>query len=148
MKLLNILFFAFISVHLYAADYRPVTEERLVQPEPGNWLMYRRTYDSHGFSPLNEINAGNVEQLKPVWSFSTGLREGHQAPPIVNDGYMFITTPNNHLIALDARSGEQIWRYIRELPDDQSQMHPTNRGVALFGDLAVSYTHLTLPTKA
>ncbi len=140
MKLLNLLFFAFISLHLYAVDYQPVTEERLVQPEPGNWLMYRRTYDSHGFSPLNEINAENVEQLKPVWSFSTGLREGHQAPPIVNDGYMFITTPNNHLIALDARSGEQIWRYIRELPDDQSQMHPTNRGVALFGDLVFMAT--------
>ena len=70
----------------------------------------------------------------PVWTFATGLREGHQAPPLVNDGTMFITTPQNNVIALDARTGEQLWRYVRELPEDLVQMHPTNRGVALYGE--------------
>ena len=71
--------------------YNPVTEERLQNPEESNWLMYRGTYDSHGYSPLDQIDTSNVEDLVPVWSFSTGLREGHQAPPIVNDGYMYVT---------------------------------------------------------
>ena len=112
-----------------AAEYAPVTDARLTNPAPENWLMYRRTYDSQGYSPLDQINAENVAGLKPLWTFSTGMREGHQAPPVVNDGAMFVTTPNNHLLALDAASGKQRWRYQRDLPEDLSQMHPTNRGV-------------------
>ena len=105
-----------LAISAYAADYTPVTDARLLKPEPENWLMYRGTYDSHGYSPLKKINSRNVDRLKPLWTFSTGLREGHQSPPIVNDGFMFITTPHNHLLALDAASGELLWRYIRELP--------------------------------
>ena len=123
-----------------AAEYAPVTDARLAKPEPENWLQYRRTYDSQGYSPLKEINAANVAALRPLWTFSTGLREGHQAPPVVNDGAMFITTPQNHVIALDAATGEQRWRYRRELPEDLSQMHPTNRGVGLHGKLVFMAT--------
>jgi len=123
-----------------AADYSPVTDERLAAPEPHNWLMYRGTYDSHGYSPLRQIHAGNVAGLKPLWTFSTGLREGHQAPPVVNDGAMFVTTPHNHLLALDAGSGELLWRYERDLPEDLWQMHPTNRGVGLYGKLVFMAT--------
>ena len=123
-----------------AAEYAPVTNERLVDPAPENWLMYRRTYDSQGFSPLAEINTENVARLRPAWTFATGMREGHQAPPVVNNGTMFITTPHNHLIALDAATGEQRWRYQRELPEDLSQMHPTNRGVGLHGKLVFMAT--------
>ena len=123
-----------------AAEYAPVTDARLTNPAPENWLMYRRTYDSQGYSPLDQINAENVAGLKPLWTFSTGMREGHQAPPVVNDGAMFVTTPNNHLLALDAASGKQRWRYQRDLPEDLSQMHPTNRGVALYGKLVFMAT--------
>ena len=123
-----------------AAEYSPVTDERLLSPEPENWLMYRGTYDSQGYSPLDQINTENVAGLKPVWSFSTGMREGHQAPPVVNNGAMFVTTPNNHLLALDAESGELLWRYERDLPEDLSQMHPTNRGVGLYGNLVYMAT--------
>jgi len=129
-----------LAFSAFAADYSPVTDARLLNPEPENWLMYRGSYDSHGYSPLKEITTRNVKGLKPLWTFSTGLREGHQAPPIVNDGFMFITTPHNHLLALDAASGELLWRYIRELPEDQVQMHPTNRGVGLYGDLVYMAT--------
>ena len=124
----------------FAAEYSPVTDERLLSPEPENWLMYRGTYDSQGYSPLDQINTENVAGLKPVWSFSTGMREGHQAPPVVNNGVMFVTTPNNHLLALDAETGEQLWRYERELPSDLQQMHPTNRGVGLYGSLVYMAT--------
>jgi len=117
-----------------ARNYSAVTDARLVSPEPRNWLMYRRTYDSWGYSPLDKINARNVQELVPVWSASTGTTEGHQSPPIVNDGTMFITTPFNQVLAYDAASGELLWRYQRRMPPDIRMGHPTNRGVALFGD--------------
>jgi len=117
-----------------ARNYSAVTDARLVSPEPRNWLMYRRTYDSWGYSPLDKINARNVQELVPVWSASTGTTEGHQSPPIVNDGTMFITTPFNQVLAYDAASGELLWRYQRRMPPDIRMGHPTNRGVALLGD--------------
>src|SRR5215831_20185272 len=82
-----------------AASYAPVTDQRLVNPEPENWLMYRRTYDGWGYSPLEQITPANAASLVPVWTFSTGVAEGHQAPPIVNNGVMFVSTPQNQVLA-------------------------------------------------
>jgi alcohol dehydrogenase (cytochrome c) len=115
-------------------NYSPVTQARLENPEPGNWMLYRRTYDGHGYSPLDQINTSNVKNLTPVWTFSTGVVEGHEAPPIVNNGVMFIATPFGQVIALNAKSGEEYWRYKRQLPDDLFQLHPTSRGVGLWQD--------------
>jgi alcohol dehydrogenase (cytochrome c) len=126
-------------------NYSPVTTERLLNPEPGNWMHYRRTYDGQGFSPLDKISAANVQDLVPVWTFSTGVIEGHEAPPIVNNGVMFVATPQGQVVALDAKTGEPIWRYRRELPEDLFQLHPTSRGVALWEDkvyLATTDDHL------
>src|SRR6266700_6797187 len=114
--------------------YRPVTAERLANQEPGNWLLYRRTYDGWGYSPLDKINAGNVKSLVPVWTFATGVTEGHEAPPMVNNGVMFVATPQGQVIALDAKTGDLLWRYKRQLPEDLFQLHPTSRGVALWQD--------------
>ncbi len=114
--------------------YGPVTQQRLENPEVGNWLLYRRTYDGHGFSPLKQINSDNVRRLEPVWSFSTGVIEGHEAPPMVNNGVMFVTTPEDQVLAFNAATGDLIWRYKPKLPGDLFQLHPTNRGVALWGD--------------
>ena len=128
---------SFVASSLVAAEapaYRPVTQKRLLAPEPENWLMYRRTYDGWGYSPLEQIDTSNVASLQPLWTFSTGANEGHQSPPIVNDGIMFITTPGSRIIALDTRTGNPLWRYVHELPEDLQQMHPTNRGVALWAD--------------
>ena len=114
--------------------YTPVTAERLKKPEDGNWLHFRRTYDGWGYSPLGEITPANVSRLQPVWSFSTGQVEGHQAPPIVNNGVMFVATPGNQLLALNAKTGDVLWRYKRPIPEDMTPLHPTNRGVGLWGD--------------
>ncbi len=116
------------------SSYSPVTQQRLENPEVGNWLLYRRTYDGHGFSPLHQINTENVRNLTPVWTFSTGVVEGHEAPPMVNNGVMFVTTPGDQVLALDAATGDLIWRYAPKLPEDLFQLHPTNRGVAMWGD--------------
>ncbi len=115
-------------------SYARVTDQRLLAPEPGNWLMYRRTYNGWGYSPLRQITSLNVVDLTPVWVFSTGVYgEHHQAPPIVNEGTMFVTT-GAHVIALDAKDGDLLWRYVRELPEDLQKPHPTNRGVGLYDD--------------
>ena len=114
--------------------YKPVTAERLKQPEDGDWLMYRRTYDGWGYSPLSQITTENVGRLKPVWTLQTGQIEGHQAPPIVNNGVMFVATPGNQVLAIDAKKGDLLWRFKRPIPEDILLLHPTSRGVGLLGD--------------
>src|SRR5262245_66341772 len=115
-------------------NYKPVTADRLKQPEDGDWRMYRRTYDGWGYSPLSQITPENAARLKPVWTMQTGQVEGHQAPPMVNNGVMFVATPGNQVLAIEAKSGNLLWRFKRPLPEDVIHLHPTNRGVALYGD--------------
>jgi alcohol dehydrogenase (cytochrome c) len=116
------------------ADYTPVTDARLTNPEPANWLMTRGRYEGWSYSELNQINAGNVEKLEPVWTFSTGVDSGHEAPPIVNNGVMFVSTPYSQVLALNAATGDLLWRYKRKIPEGFSALHNTSRGVALYGD--------------
>ena len=126
-------------------NYSPVTDARLLNPEPQNWLMYRANYAGWGYSALDKIKASNVKKLVPVWTLSTGVVEGHQSPPMVNNGVMFVTTPQNQVFALDAKTGDVLWFYKKELPDDLLQLHPTNRGAALYEDrvyLATVDAHL------
>lgn len=113
--------------------WEPVTAERLKHPEDGNWLMIRRTYDGWGYSPLEQISTANVAQLKPVWVFSTGETRGHESAAVVNNGVMFVTTPMNQVIAIDARTGDLL-AYRRPRPEKAVVGPETNRGVALYGD--------------
>src|SRR5262245_47008416 len=106
--------------------YGPVTDARLESPEARNWLMFWREYNSWSYSPLKEVTTRNVANLVPVWTMSTGTAEGHQSPPIVNDGVMFITTPFNQVIAIDAASGDLLWRYRHQMPADIRMGHRTN----------------------
>jgi alcohol dehydrogenase (cytochrome c) len=115
------------------ASYRPVTRARLVNPEPSDWLMIRRTYDGWGYSPLDQITPANVSRLKLVWTQPTGKERVHESAPIVNRGAMFITAPGGLVMALDAVSGAVQWRYERPRPPGTIAIHDTNRGVALYG---------------
>jgi len=117
--------------------YAPVTDQRLLHPEPEDWLMYRRTYDGTGYSPLKQISAATVKDLVPLWTFSTGVNAGHEAAPVVNSGIMYVTGAYNKLFALEAKTGKLRWRYDRELPEDALKeicCDVVNRGVALYGD--------------
>jgi alcohol dehydrogenase (cytochrome c) len=114
--------------------YSPVTEERLRKPSDADWLMIRRTYDGWGYSPLNEITPANINRLQPAWVFATGVSSGHEAAPVVNNGVMFISTPSHRVVAIDARTGTILWRYIKEVAENVVAPHPTSRGVALYGD--------------
>ena len=115
-------------------NYRNVTDARLTNPEESNWLSYRGNLEGWGYSPLGDITTANVSELKPIWTFSTGVLGGHESPPIVNNGVMFVTTPGNLLYAIDAASGDLLWRYQHDLPQTYIAFHRTNRGVALYGD--------------
>ena len=115
-------------------SYQPVAAARLLKPEDANWLMIRGTYDGWGYSPLDQISTTNVARLKPVWSIPTGVDRVHEAAPLVNGGVMFVSTPANQVLALEAATGKVLWRYVRPRPKDVFVLHDTNRGVALLGD--------------
>jgi alcohol dehydrogenase (cytochrome c) len=115
-------------------QYKTVTAERLRNPEDGDWLTIRRTYDGWGFSPLDQVTTNNVTRLQPVWVLSTGMTGGHEAPPMVNNGVMFVSTPGDQVLAIDARTGTRLWRYRRQTAEDAVILHRTTRGVALYGD--------------
>ncbi len=123
-----------MPVPLVLQRYAPVTAERLLAPEDSNVLMVRRTYNGWGYSPLKQITTANVSRLQPVWSFATGNTSGHEATPLVNNGVMFVSTPGNQVLALDAKTGLLLWRYVNTPPPDVINLHRTSRGVALYGD--------------
>jgi alcohol dehydrogenase (cytochrome c) len=115
-------------------NYKPVTADRLLHPEDSDVLMIRRTYDGWGYSPLKQITTSNAGKLQPVWSFATGAVSGHEATPLVNNGVMFVATPGNQVIAIEAKTGTLLWRYRNPPPPDTINLHVTSRGVALYGD--------------
>lgn len=118
-------------------NYSAVTDARLLNPEPENWLMYKANYALWGHSTLDQITPDNVQNLVPVWAYSTSQTASHEAPPIVNDGIMFATGAYNTLFVLKAATGDLLWSYKRDLPQD---VYPelccdvNNRGVALYGN--------------
>ena len=115
-------------------QYQPVSADRLKNPADGEWPMIRRTYDGWGYSPLSQIDSGNVGRLEPVWGFSTGATNGHESAPLVVNGVMFVSTPGNQVLAINARTGTLLWRYRRPLPNPVVLNHPTSRGVAIYND--------------
>jgi len=114
--------------------YSPVTDERLRTPTDADWLMIRRSYNGWGYSPLDQITPANVSRLEPAWVFSTGVSSGHEAAPLVNNGVMFFSTPSHTVVAIDARTGVLLWRWIKEVAENVIAPHPTSRGVALYGN--------------
>ena len=115
-------------------QYQPVSTDRLKHPADGEWPMIRRTYDGWGYSPLSQIDTSNVARLELVWGLSTGVTNGHESAPLVVNGVMFVSTPGNQVLAIDARRGTLLWRYRRPLPDPVVLNHPTSRGVAIHND--------------
>jgi alcohol dehydrogenase (cytochrome c) len=102
-----------------AADYRPVTQEMLINPPAADWLQISRTYDEQRHSPLDQINKGNVAKLQMV--FARGLPPGTQeSTPLVHDGVMYMIEPGANLLAIDATTGDEIWEYRRDYPRDMA----------------------------
>jgi alcohol dehydrogenase (cytochrome c) len=112
------------------ARYTPVTDEQLRNPPANEWLAWRRTYDTHGFSPLKEIDRRNVSQLRVAWTWS--LPPGsNESVPLMHDGVLFAFGFGDQLQALDARTGDLLWHYTHALDEGARPNH--KRGIALYG---------------
>jgi glucose dehydrogenase len=96
-----------------------------------SWITYGRDYSNQRFSPLAQIRADNVQRLRPAWIFQGGANATFQATPIVVDGVMYLSLPFNHVVALDAASGKELWRYQHKRRTDKMCCGPGNRGVAV-----------------
>ncbi|MEC8949463.1 MAG: PQQ-binding-like beta-propeller repeat protein [Pseudomonadota bacterium] len=91
-------------------DYSPVTDEVLQNPPDSDWLTWRRTYNNLGFSNLDQINRETVSNLQLAWH--QPVTPGNNMPtPLVHDGIMFLYSAGDVVLALDATSGEMLWRY-------------------------------------
>ena len=120
-----------------ATSFSPVTWERLLNAadEPENWLMYSGTLDSQRFSRLDQIHNRNVGELELKWAYQIPQLDRSESVPLVVDGVMFITEAPSNLVAVDAATGRQYWRYDHPLPDDlRICCGRNNRGVAILGE--------------
>ena len=114
----------------------PVTvtaADLLTSPAGANWTSYNGDYTGRRYSSLREINTGNVQQLRAAWVFHPGNSQNLETTPVVVRGVMYVTAAND-VIALDARTGRQLWRYSRPLSSgllDDAASHK-NRGVGVW----------------
>jgi alcohol dehydrogenase (cytochrome c) len=117
-------------------SWTPITAERLLKPESGDWMSYRRTYDVTAFSPLRQINRTTVRQLRPVWSYSMRDNRRWLATPIVANGLMYVPEGSGRVTAFDAVSGDVVWIHERQFPSDIgiSEGYPRTRGVSIYRD--------------
>ncbi len=117
---------------------RPVTAERLVNAdqEPENWLTYSGAYHSQRYSSLDQINRGNVADLKVEWIHQFNRQDRIETTPVVVDGLMIITETPSDVIALDAVTGRTFWTYEHEMkPGTRVCCGENNRGVAVLDDM-------------
>jgi len=113
----------------------PVTDAMLQKPDPANWMMWRRTLDSWGYSPLNQVNRGNVSQLKLVWTRGMAPGSSQESTPLVYDGVMYLPHSGDYIQALDAKTGDLIWDYQRKLLNEARR--DRNRNIAIYGNLII-----------
>ncbi len=117
-----------------------VSEDALRAAAPAEWLTTGRNYAETRYSPLDQIDADNVERLGLAWSWiipKTGARL--ETTPVVSDGVMYASGPKSFVFALDARTGERRWQWDPGIPDEREGgpsicCGDVNRGLALYGD--------------
>ncbi|MDB4910578.1 MAG: enzyme repeat protein, partial [Gemmatimonadetes bacterium] len=119
--------------------FTDVTDDMLknARTDGKNWAIYGRDYTNQRYSPLAQITSTNVGSLRMAWMFQTGISRlgSFETSPTVVDGVMYLTTPYKTAMAVDARSGQQIWRYEHK-PSVTAPIYccgPNNRGVAISG---------------
>ena len=117
-------------------DFVPVTDEMLREPVPENWISFRNGYGLWGYSALDQITGDNVEGLQLVWS--RAMNDGYQeVEPIVYNGVMFLANVEDIVEAVDATTGDLLWRYRRDLPENIANVTGTRyryRNVSIYDD--------------
>ncbi|HVY66684.1 MAG TPA: PQQ-binding-like beta-propeller repeat protein [Gammaproteobacteria bacterium] len=128
------------GAHAAEREFRPVTDAMLRNPDPADWLMWRRTLDAWGYSPLDEINRRNVARLEVAWSIDLDAAPSQEGTPIVHDGVLYFPGPSDVTLALDAATGKKLWEHRRALPEDLGKFVPfpqTNRNLAIYDRLII-----------
>jgi alcohol dehydrogenase (cytochrome c) len=129
------------------AAQTPVTDDTLRHPADGDWLMWRRTYDGWGYSPLAQVDRATVKNLSLAWTWS--LSPGaSETTPIVHDGVLFVHNNGDKVDALDGATGDLLWEYTRKLDPELvagNSIWLTKRNMAIYQDrliVATSDAHL------
>ncbi|MEO2197520.1 MAG: PQQ-binding-like beta-propeller repeat protein [bacterium] len=115
----------------------PVTDTMLQNPSPDDWLMWRRTLNGWGYSPLDQINRDNVDQIRMVWTraLTNGMQQG---TPLAYNGVLYMPNPRDVIQAIDAVTGDLIWEHRREVPEGGGRgLSSNNRNIAIYGDLII-----------
>ena len=124
-----------------SGDFVAVTDEMLQNPAAGDWLMWRRTLDSWGFSPLEQINQENVGDLRLVWTRDLATGTG-EITPLAYNGVLYVPQASDVIQAIDAVSGDLIWEYRRDIPEDLYDMvggnARNNRNLAIYENLIIN----------
>jgi alcohol dehydrogenase (cytochrome c) len=132
---------AALAIGVYGTQAADVTYQRLVNPEPQNWLMNHHDYGSHRFSALDAINKSNVKGLHLAFAVALGGTTGNEnltATPLVDDGFMYVPDAWGVVYKIDVSSGKSgniVWKM-----DPGQEKVDRNRGVALWGNLVISVT--------
>jgi PQQ-dependent dehydrogenase (methanol/ethanol family) len=114
-----------------------VTDAMLQNPADGDWLMWRRTLNSWGYSPLKQIDRSNVSKLKLVWDVALNKGSVQEGTPLVHNGVLYMPHPADVITAHDAVTGKQLWEHRRKIPEDIGDYIPateTERAVSIYGD--------------
>lgn len=113
------------------ASISDVSDDLLANPPADSWLNWRGTYDAMGYSPLDQINRDNVDELRVAWSLT--LPPGpNESTPLIHEGVMFVHSYGDNIMALNAITGDELWHYRHELPDD---VRPSvKRNIAIYGN--------------
>ncbi len=119
------------------ANYTPLTAAQLANPEPENWLTWRRGHNGQGFSPLTQVTTANVNQLGVAWAqaLPTGANMNE---PLVRDGVLYVFGFGDEVFAFDAANGRPLWRYQRQLPDGTTPL--AKKTMALWDDMLIVAT--------
>ena len=120
-------------------NYSPVSLEELANPPEGDWLMWRRTANHWGYSPLDQINKGNVADLRLAWAWT--MEPGKQeTTPLVHDSVMFLPQACDFIEAVDATDGTPLWEYRRATVDHVAPLSCANRNATLYKDQLIIAT--------
>ena len=124
-----------------ADGFVPVTDAMLRDPAPGDWLMWRRTLNGWGYSPLDQIDRDNVSRLRMVWTRALG-DGSQQGTPLAYGGVLYMPNPRDLIQAIDAVTGDLIWEHRRDNPDDVYEktggfLSQNNRNIAIHGRLVI-----------
>jgi alcohol dehydrogenase (cytochrome c) len=119
-----------LQIVLLAAVFCTVLLHGIAANEPGDWITFGRDYTNQRFVSFTAIDRSNVTRLTPAWIYQTGTLGSEQTQPLVVGGVMYVTMPANDVAAIDAATGDEIWRYHHQMRSPMP-FEQGNRGAAV-----------------